>query len=168
MSKDERQHARSAVVKVQTESVTEKRAVVLDLPAIKDQQPLPPATEVLERPARRTFTAEFKRRIVEEAAAATEPGAIGALLRRHGLYSSHLTKWRELYQAGALSGLSPRKRGPKVSPKNPLTEQVAQLEREKTKLEKRLAQAATIIDFQKKVSEILGISLSQPDSDGDD
>lgn len=167
MSKDEQQHARSAVTKVETEQVEEKQAVVLDLPAKKDQRPLPPATEVLERPARRHFTAEFKRRIVEEAAAATEPGAIGALLRRHGLYSSHLTQWRLQYQAGALSGLAPRQRGPKAAPKNPLAAEVARLTRENTRLERRLAQAAAIIEFQKKVSEVLGIPLSRPDSDGD-
>jgi transposase len=127
-----------------------------------------PNPEVVERPVRRTFTADFKRRIVEEADACAESGAVGALLRRHGLYSSHLTAWRAQYRQGALRGLTPRQRGPKAEAKNPLAERVARLEREKARLEKRLQQAETIIDFQKKVSELLGIPLKRPDSDGND
>lgn len=130
--------------------------------------PIVPDPEVVERPVRRTFTGDFKRRIVEEADACREPGQVGALLRRHGLYSSHLTTWRAQYRQGALRGLTPRKRGPKAEAKNPLAERVARLEREKARLEQRLQQAETIIDFQKKVSELLGIPLKRPGSDGND
>jgi len=127
---------------------------------------LRPDPEVVERPVRRTFTAEFKRRVVEEAAACREPGEVGALLRRHGLYSSHLVTWRRQWKAGALAGLAPRKRGRKAPATNPLAAQVAKLEREKARVEQRLKQAETIIEFQKKVSELLGIPLRHPDSDG--
>jgi transposase len=126
--------------------------------------PLRPDPEVRERPARRRFTGEFKRRIVEEADACREPGEIGALLRRHGLYSSHLVDWRAQYRQGALNGLTPRRRGPKPQ-KNPLADRVAKLEREKARLEKRLLQAETIIEVQKKLSVLLGIPLSPPNSD---
>jgi transposase-like protein len=162
MSKIEKQKVRSLL---QSETAKVNEDSQKSTQSLSGTAPMPADPEVVERPVRRAFTAQFKRRIVEEAAAATEPGAIGALLRRHGLYSSHLTKWREQYKAGALGALAPRKRGPKVSPKNPLAERVARLERENTRLEKRLAQAAAIIEFQKKVSEILGIPLSRPDSD---
>lgn len=127
-----------------------------------------PDPEVVERPVRRTFTGEFKRSIVEQADACREAGAVGELLRRHGLYSSHLVEWRAQYRRGALSGLAPRKRGPKTQPKNPLAEKLARLERENARLQKRLQQAETIIDFQKKVAELLGIPLKRPDSDGND
>jgi transposase-like protein len=132
-----------------------------------DVTPLVPDPEVLERPRRRTFTGAFKRRIVEEANACAEAGEVGRLLRRHGLYSSHLTEWRAQYRRGALAGVSPKPRGPKPQ-KNPLADRVARLEREKARLEKRLRQAETIIEFQKKVSELLEIPLSQPPSDEND
>lgn len=125
-----------------------------------------PAPEVMERPVRRTFTAEFKRRVVEEAAACTEPGQLGALLRRHGLYSSHLVTWRRQGKAGALAGLAARRRGRQARVTNPLVATVVKLEREKARLEQRLQQAETIIEFQKKVSELLGIPLRRPGADG--
>ncbi len=165
MSKGEGQLTR---LPVRSETDEVKEGAEARAPAGSARAPLGADTEVPERPLRRKFTAEFKQRIVEEAAAATEPGAVGALLRRHGLYSSHLSDWRQQYQAGARSGLAPRQRGPKASPKNPLAERVARLERDKRKLEKRLAQAAAIIEFQKKVSEVLGIPLNPPDSEGED
>ena len=127
-----------------------------------------PDPEIVERPVRRTFTAEFKRRVLEEAAACTEPGQLGALVRRHGLYSSHLVTWRRQWKQGALAGLAPRKRGRKAQAKNPLGAKVTKLEREKARLEQRLKQAETIIEFQKKVSELLGIPLRRPDDDGSD
>ena len=129
---------------------------------------VPPDPEVAERPVRRTFTAEFKRRVVEEAEACREAGDVGALLRRHGLYSSHLVAWRRQWKAGALAGLAPRKRGRQAPATNPLAATVAKLEREKARLEQRLTQAETIIEFQKKVSELLGIPLRRPNSGGSD
>jgi transposase-like protein len=130
--------------------------------------PVRPDPEVVERPVRRTFTAEFKQRIVDAAEACREPGQLGALLRRHGLYSSHLVTWRRQGRAGARAGLVPRKRGRKTEAKNPLVAKVVTLEREKARLEQRLQQAETIIAFQKKVSELLGIPLNRRDSDGHD
>ena len=120
-----------------------------------------PDPEVLEKPERRRFSAEYKLRIVREADA--NPGRIGELLRREGLYSSHLTTWRRQREAGELEGLRPQKRGRKGREKHPLEARVVQLEREKQRLEKRLKKAETIIDVQKKIAELLGIQLSQVD-----
>ena len=114
--------------------------------------------EVLERPQRRRFTAKYKLQVLEQADACTEPGEIGALLRREGLYSSHLSSWRRLRESGALAGLTPHKRGRKADPAKQLIQRVAELEREIQCLRERLAQAETIIDVQKKVSSLLGIA----------
>lgn len=121
----------------------------------------PPAagTEVLAKAQRRKFTAEYKLAIVEEADHATDPGAIGALLRREGLYSSHLVELRRLRQAGALSALS-KKRGCKTA-RNPLAEGNCKLKAELARVNKRLQQAELIIDVQKKVSALLGIALPE-------
>jgi transposase-like protein len=118
-------------------------------------------SEVPEKARRRQFSAEYKLRVLREADACTEPGETGALLRREGLYSSHLTVWRRQRDEGTLQGLAPRKRGRKAKPKNPLSKKVAELERENSRLKLRLKQAETIIDVQKKVSQILGIPLSE-------
>jgi transposase len=125
-----------------------------------------PDPQVAAKPQRRRFTAEFKLEVLREADRCTEPGSIGALLRRHGLYSSLLTTWRRERDQGALQQLE-RKRGRK-STRNPLDERVAQLEKENRKLHRRLHQAETIIDIQKKVAEILGIPLNSPPLEGDD
>ena len=87
----------------------------------------------------------------------SEPGEIGALLRREGLYSSHLSKWRRQRNAGALEGLRPKKRGRKARPVDPQAKRVAQLERENERLRRKLEQAETIIEVQKKLSRILGM-----------
>jgi transposase-like protein len=118
-------------------------------------------SEVPEKARRRQFSAEYKLRVLRDADACTEPGEIGALLRREGLYSSHLALWRRQRDEGTLEGLAPRKRGRKAQPKNPLSNRVAELERENARLKLRLKQAETIIDVQKKVSQILGIPLSE-------
>ena len=120
----------------------------------------PEATsEVIARPVRRRFTAEYKLRILQEADVCTEPGEIGALLRREGLYSSHLTSWRRQRDDGALKAMSSKRRGPKSRQKNPLSKHVCELERDNARLRRKLEQAEAIIDIQKKVSEILGIEL---------
>jgi len=119
--------------------------------------------EVPEKARRRRFTAEYKLRVLEQADACTEPGKIGELLRREGLYSSHLSAWRRQRREGSLRGLGPRKRGRKPRPKNPLAKKVTQLERENRALQERLRQAEVIIDVQKKVSQILGIPLATPE-----
>ena len=118
----------------------------------------PPDPEVAEKKPRRRFTAKYKLQILREADECTEPGQLGALLRREGLYSSNLTIWRRQREEGLLDALSPRKRGRKEKEKNPLAPKVAQLERENECLRKKLKKAEIIIDVQKKISEILGIS----------
>jgi transposase len=124
-----------------------------------------PDPEVAERAKRRRFTAEYKLRILREADACKGGGDLGAMLRREGLYSSHLTTWRRQRDEIAKAGLKARKRGPKPKGEDP---RVKQLERENLRLKRRLEQAETIIDFQKKLSKLLGIQLSSPDSDGND
>jgi transposase len=129
----------------------------------------PRATEVLERPTKRRFAAEYRRRILAEVAAA-EPGQIGSILRREGLYASHLTSWRRAQRRAELAALESRKRGPKPS-KDERDARIARLEREKAELERKLRKAEVIIDLQKKVSQILGIALpaiedSDEDSEG--
>jgi len=116
--------------------------------------------EVPEKARRRQFSAQYKLRVVEEADRCSEPGEIGALLRREGLYSSHLSVWRRQREEGSLDRLRPQKRGRKTKPVNPLAKKLAELERENEKLRQRLQQAETIIDVQKKVSQILGTRLS--------
>lgn len=113
-------------------------------------------------PRRRSFTAEFKRQVLAEADACTEPGAVGALLRRHGLYSSHLTEWRRLRDEGALSGLAPKKRGRKSAAKNPLAEDVAKLQRELAKATARAERAERLLELQKKMAELFGETLPPP------
>jgi hypothetical protein len=90
---------------------------------------------------------------------------LGALLRREGLYSSNLTTWRKQRSQGILDSLSPKQRGRKAKEKNPLGERVAELERETQRLRHKLKQAETIIEVQKKVSQLLGISLDSPEND---
>ena len=125
----------------------------------------PTDSEVPARPRRRTYTAEYKLKILNQADACKEPGQLGALLRREGLYQSNLITWRRQREEGTLKGLSPKKRGRKAQPPNPLASRVAELERENRKLKKAMKKAETIIEIQKKASELLGIPLSQSDND---
>jgi len=106
-----------------------------------------PDPEVAPKAKRRRFSAEYKRRILEEANDCTEPGQIGALLRREGLYSSHLSTWRRQRDRGLLKALSPKKRGRKR--KDALEREVAKLQRENERLQVRLEQAETIIEVQR-------------------
>jgi transposase len=119
-----------------TESVGEERAT--------------PSPEVLEKPVRRRFTVEDKAKILAEADACSESGMLGELLRREGLYSSHLTTWRRQRDEGALAGLTPKRRGRKAKPRNPLADEVTRLQRENQRLKEQLRQAELIIDVQKK------------------
>ena len=125
-----------------------------------------PSPEVLEKPVRRRFTAKYKREILAEADACTEPGMLGGLLRREGLYSSHLTTWRRQRDEGALAGLTPKRRGRKARAKNPLAEEVTRLERENERLKEQLRQAELIIDVQKKVSEMLNLPPKTQNGEG--
>jgi transposase-like protein len=125
-----------------------------------------PDSEVVSKATRRRFSAAYKKKILEESEALRgTPGAIGALLRREGLYSSHLTIWKKKSERGELQGLSPKKRGRKPEPKNLLSDKLMILERENSKLRMKLDKAETIIAFQKKLSEMLGISLEQKNND---
>src|SRR6266545_7473090 len=120
---------------------------------------------MLEKAQRRRFTAAYKLKVLEEAAQATKPGELGALLRREGLYSSHLSAWRAARRNGELAGLTPRPRGPKPKPVDPRDRKIAELERETRRLQARLERAEGLIEVQKKVSQLLGIPLA---SDGKD
>jgi len=114
-----------------------------------------PDPEVVAKPRRRAFTAEYKRRILNEADAARFSGTIGALLRREGLYSSHLVTWRRERDAGILEALTPQKRGPK-SKRHPLEDENQKLRRQNERLTEQLRKAEIIIDVQKKVAALLG------------
>jgi transposase len=118
-----------------------------------------PDPEVMPKAKRRKFSAEYKRRILEEADSCTEPGQIGALLRREGLYSSHLTTWRRQRDRGLIQALSPKKRGRKR--KDELEREVARLQRENARLQASLEQAEMIIDVQKKLSKLLGLEMEE-------
>ncbi len=112
--------------------------------------------EVVPKATRRQFSATEKLRILQEADACTQPGQIGALLRREGLYSSQLTTWRRLRARGQLQALTPQQRGPKAVA-DPLAEELASLRRENARLQVQLTRAETIIDVQKKLSQLLGL-----------
>ena len=120
--------------------------------------PVVPDPEVRERAARRRFTAEYKLQVLRQADQCAGVGELGALLRREGLYSSHLTTWRRQREQGALGALAPKKRGRPTTSAAPLARRVAELERDNTRLGRRLHQAEAIIEAQKKLSEILGLS----------
>jgi len=133
------------------------------LAATGNGQPIPDPA-VLEKPERRRFTAEYKLRILHEADRCTAPGQLGALLRREGLYSSLLSTWRRQRDEGTLAGLTPKRRGRKANPDAPVIAENGRLRRENQRLAAKLRQAETIIEVQKKLSEILGIPLPPPDS----
>ena len=119
-----------------------------------------PDPEVVAKPTRRQFAAEYRLRIVEEADRCTRPGEVGRLLRREGLYTSHLAAWRKARRSGSLQGLTPKKRGAKPAEHNPLSPKVRQLESKVARLEKELATAHTILEVQSKISGLLGLSLN--------
>jgi transposase len=122
-----------------------------------------PDPEVLPRAERRQYAAQYKLRILEEVERCTERGQIGALLRREGLYSSHLSKWRRQRAEGQLQALSPQKRGRKAQEVG--VEELARLQRENERLHARLEQAEMIIDVQKKLSRLLGLPMENPETD---
>jgi transposase-like protein len=114
------------------------------LPAVSAPDP-----QVVVKARRRRFSAAYKMEVLRQADACTAAGELGALLRREGLYSSHLVTWRRQREEGALAGLAPRKRGCKGRAKNPLTARVAELERENQRLRDKLRQAEILIEVQK-------------------
>ncbi len=121
-------------------------------------------SEVPEKAKRRRFEASYKLRVLEEADRLTEAGEVGALLRREGLYASHLAHWRRQRDEGSLSGLTPKRRGRKAKRKDPLAKELDKLRRENQRLAERLRQAEMIIDVQKKVSEMLATPLESPEN----
>ena len=127
-----------------------------------------PVPEVQEKPVRRQFTAEYKLRILEEADGCTDKGEVGELLRREGLYSSHLSNWRRLREKGSLASLKPKQRGRKRKQDDVATQELKRLEREIRQLTERLRQAETIIGVQKKVCEMLGIVTPQNETETDE
>lgn len=122
-----------------------------------------PSSEVVERARRRGFTAEYKHRILREAAAATGRGEMGALLRREGLYSSHLTTWRVQAGRGEMAALKPQQRGPKAVPVDARDKRIAELERDVLRLGRRAERAEAIVEVQKKLSVLLGIAMPTVD-----
>lgn len=120
-------------------------------------------TEVSAKARRRQFTAEYKRKVLAEADACTKPGEIGALLRREGLYSSHLVEWRRARDTGALVGLAPKKRGPAAKVPHPFERKIVELERSLARAERRAERAEALVELQKKVSELLGVQLPKRD-----
>ena len=127
--------------------------------------PAAASPELSARPRRRTFTVEDKLRILADTDRAADTGGIGAILRREGLYSSALTEWRKQRDAGAYGALVPARRGRKTAHANPLTAELAVLQRDNARLTQRLARAEAIIDLQKKVAELLGIPLAPNDGE---
>jgi transposase-like protein len=136
------------------------------------KMPMPPtrqSTEVVADPGkdrvqRRRFTGEYKQKILEEADKATGHGEVTALLRREGLYSSHLSKWRQQVRQHGSAGLEPKARGPKPK-RNEQQRQIDKLQRDKAKLERELLIARKLLDLAGKAHEILGVALPSLDND---
>ena len=120
-----------------------------------------PDPEVVAKPKRRQFTAEYRLRILEEVERCTQRGEVGRLLRREGLYSSHLTAWRKARRKGSLWELASKKRGAKPAERNPLDAKVRALEAHVARLEHELHAAHTILDVQGKVAGLLGLNLER-------
>jgi transposase-like protein len=115
--------------------------------------------EVAEKAKRRQFSAEYKREVLKKADACKGPGEIGELLRKEGLYSSHLTSWRRARRRGELAGLAPKKRGPAPKQRDARDRKIVELERENARLKARAERAEGLVEVQKKVAELLGIEL---------
>ena len=116
----------------------------------------PEDVQVAAKPQRRSFTAEYKRRLLKEADACTTPGAVGALLRREGLYSSHLVEWRRARARGELAALTPKKRGRKPTPVDPRDRKLAELERQLAHMTGRAERAEALVEAQKNLAALLG------------
>ena len=117
-----------------------------------------PDPEVAEKARRRRFSARYKLKILEQADRCREAGEVGALLRREGLYTSHLSAWRKARREGTLQGLTPKKRGARPT-RDPKDARIHALEAKVTRLEKELDKAHTILDVQGKVAGLLGLNL---------
>ena len=137
---------------------------VFEVDAMKVAVGSTPDPEVAALPKRRQFSSAYKRRIVREADACRMPGKVGALLRREGLYSSHLTHWRRELEAGENAALAPKPWGPKPDLAKAESRRVEALEREVARLRQKLGRAEQIIEAQKKLCEILGLPLGEEPS----
>jgi transposase len=122
-----------------------------------------PAIEVVAKARRRQFTVEYKRKVVREADACKTPGTVGALLRREGLYSSHLTTWRAARERGELAGV-PKTRGPVGRVADPRDKQLAEQAREINRWQQRAARAEALVALQKQVAALLGTPLTDEPS----
>ena len=125
---------------------------------------LVPEVEVSAKAVRRRFSAEYKKRVLKEAEGCVRPGELSALLRKEGLYSSHLAAWRTARDRGEIAGLTPKKRGPKAVVPDSRDRRIAELERETRRWRARAERAEALVDLQKKVSEILGVPLADADA----
>lgn len=132
-----------------------------------DEQTHAPDPEVVAKPVTRRFTAGEKARILAEADQCRR-GELGALCRREGIYWSTLRRWRKQRERALQEWLAPQKPGPKPQEPNPAEEELARLRKENADLRQRLKQAETIIEVQKKISEMLLIPLNPPASDSND
>jgi transposase-like protein len=112
--------------------------------------------QVVAKPKRRTYSAEYKRRILQEADGCATPGAVGALLRREGLYSSHLVMWRRARGRGELAALAPKRRGRKPTPVDARDRRIAELERQLAAMTGRVQRAEALVDAQKNIAALLG------------
>ena len=122
-----------------------------------------PDVEVAAKAQRRRFSAEYKRRMLREAEACRRPGEVSALLRREGLYSSHLAAWRAARERGELAALGSKRRGPKPARPDPRVKQIAELERANRRLQARAERAEALVEVQKKLAELLGLELPARD-----
>lgn len=128
-----------------------------------NQRPVVPPTEVRPKGKRRTFSAEFKRGILAEVDACTKPGEVGAVLRREGLFSSHLVEWRAVRARGELEALAPKKRGPEAAPApDARAREIEDLKRQLARATIRAERAEALIEIQKKVAALLGTPLEDP------
>ena len=121
-------------------------------------------TEITEKAKRRTFTAEYKRRILQAADACSKPGELGALLRSEGLYSSHLAAWRRARRTGEMDGLTPKRRGRKPAPIDPRDKKIHELERQLARATRRAERAEGLVAIQKQVAELLGVPFESEKS----
>jgi transposase-like protein len=122
-----------------------------------------PEVEVAEKAVRRRFSVEYKRRVLKEADGCVRPGELGALLRREGLYSSHLRTWRAARERGEIAGLAPKKRGPRAVVRDARDRRIVELEREVQRWQARAERAEALVELQKKVSSLLGVVLPEPE-----
>jgi transposase len=122
------------------------------------------AVEVTEKAKRRQYSTAYKLKILHEADCCTKPGELGAMLRREGLYSSHLAAWRKARAKGERKGLEAKQRGPRAMAADPSAQKLAEQEREMARWKARAERAEALVEIQKKVAALLGIDL--PESGG--